>query len=137
MTLPRRDRRAVAAPVSTFVVFTAAGRRFALATRQVVAVAETPPLNPLPSAGRPEVLGLVAHRGRALPLVDLGRRLDGIAVDSPGPHCLVVEDGGRRVALGVAELVGLQRVSGDGLPPGCDAFDPAQAVFAAGREDEP
>ncbi|HEX2165410.1 MAG TPA: chemotaxis protein CheW [Thermoanaerobaculia bacterium] len=135
MTLPRRSRRPSSAPLQTFVVFRAAGRRFALSTGQVTAVAEVPPVNRLSAPGRPEVLGLVAHRGRALPLVDLGRCLDGpAAAAAGGTHCIVVEHGERRAAFPVADLEGLARVPGGALPPGCETFDPVQVVLAAGRE---
>lgn len=144
MTLPRRSPRPPPAPLSTYVVFGAAGRRFALSTRQVVAVAEVLALNPVPIAGRREVLGLVAHRGRALALFDLGRCLgaadgiggaggaDGAAV-AAGGHCLVVAQGERQAAIAVSALEGLARVAGDGLPPGCETFEPAAVIFAAGR----
>lgn len=145
MTLPRRSLRPPPAPLSTYVVFGAAGRRFALSTRQVVAVAEVLALNPVPIAGRREVLGLVAHRGRALALFDLGRCLGGAGGAlagaaggvaggvSAGGHCLVVAQGERQAAIAVAALEGLVRVAGDGLPPGCETFEPAAVIFAAGR----
>lgn len=136
--LPRRPRKAQPEPLGTYVVFTAAGRRFALPTSRVEAVAEIPGLNPLPAAGRPEVLGLVAHRGRPLPLVDLGRCLGG-PEDSgvSGPLCVVVGHGGRRAAFAVEGLDGLARVAGRELPPGCETFDPARAIFGAGAEEVP
>jgi chemotaxis signal transduction protein len=141
VTLPRRSLRPPPAPLSTYVVFSAAGRRFALSTRQVVAVAEVLELNPVPIGGRREVLGLVAHRGRALALFDLGRCLGGAggalagAAGSVagGGHCLVVAQGERQAAIAVAALEGLARVAGDGLPPGCETFEPAAVIFAAGR----
>jgi chemotaxis signal transduction protein len=148
VTLPRRSLRPPPAPLSTYVVFGAAGRRFALSTRQVVAVAEVEALNPVPIAGRREILGLVAHRGRALALFDLGRCLGGAggiggadgadgaaagAAAAAGGHCLVVAQGERQAAIAVSALEGLARVSGDGLPPGCETFEPAVVIFAAGR----
>jgi chemotaxis signal transduction protein len=141
VTLPRRSLRPPPAPLSTYVVFGAAGRRFALSTRQVVAVAEVLALNPVPIAGRREVLGLVAHRGRALALFDLGRCLGGAGGAGAGAagsvaaggHCLVVAQGERQAAIAVSALEGLARVAGDGLPPGCETFEPAAVIFAAGR----
>jgi chemotaxis signal transduction protein len=141
VTLPRRSLRPPPAPLSTYVVFGAAGRRFALSTRQVVAVAEVLALNPVPIAGRREVLGLVAHRGRALALFDLGRclgRADGAVASAAGSvaaggHCLVVAQGERQAAIAISALEGLARVAGDGLPPGCETFEPAAVIFAAGR----
>lgn len=139
--LPRRTRARRSAPIATFVVFTAAGRRFALPTSRVVAVAEVPGLTALPAPGRPEVLGLVAHRGRALPLLDLGRCLDrrsGAERSPPdGPLCVVVGHGGRLAAFPVQDLDGLTRVCGPELPAGCETFDPARAIFGAGPEDAP
>lgn len=137
--LPRRSRRPDPALLADFVVFSVGGSRFALATRQVVAVAETPELTPLPAPDRPEVLGLVAHRGCALPLIDLERclgRSNGGA--SGGRRCVVVEWGGRRAAFPVDELEGLARIDADrGLPPGCETFDPARVIFNGGAGDEP
>jgi chemotaxis signal transduction protein len=144
VTLPRRSLRPPPERLSTYVVFGAAGRRFALSTRQVVAVAEVLALNPVPLGGRREVLGLVAHRGRALALFDLGRCL-GDAGDAgaasagaagsvtAGGHCLVVAQGERQAAIAVSALGGLARVAGDGLPPGCETFEPAAVIFGAGR----
>jgi chemotaxis signal transduction protein len=138
VTLPRRSLRPPPAPLSTYVVFSAAGRRFALSTRQVVAAAEVLALNPVPIAGRREVLGLVAHRGRALALFDLGRCLGGAGAGlagsvAAGGHCLVVAQGERQAAIAISALEGLARVAGDGLPPGCETFEPAAVIFAAGR----
>lgn len=133
--LPRRPRRSPPAPRAEFVVFTVGGVRFALPTSRVVAAAEVSGLNPLPAAGRPEVAGLVAHRGRALPLFDLGRCLGGRPGAHPeAPFCLVVEQGERRAAFRVDALEGLARIAGQGLPPGCETFDPARAIFGARPE---
>lgn len=137
MTLPRRARRPPPSPPATFVVFRAAGRRLALSTRQVVAVAELGAVTRLAAPGRPEVLGLVAHRGRPLPLFDLGRCLGGPAsAAAGGTCCVIVADGERQAALAVAELEGLARRSDDALPPGCEGFDPGRVIFAAGGPAE-
>lgn len=137
--LPRRSRKPPPVPRTDFVVFTAAGGRFALPTRDVVAVAEVPELNPLPAPGRPEVLGLVAHRGVLLPLVDLGRCLGGKgAAPAGGGHSVVVAAGERRAAFPVDALEGLARIEADrGLPPGCETFDPARVILAGGAGGEP
>jgi chemotaxis signal transduction protein len=130
--LPRRSPKPRSTPLATFVVFTAAGRRFALPTRRVVAVAEAPELTPLPAAGRPEVLGLVAHRGRAVALIDLGACLDRPPGDAASArYCVVVADGERQAAIPVDAIEGLARVPADqGLPPECETFDPARTIFA-------
>lgn len=137
--LPRRTRRQPAEPVSTFVVFTVGDRRFALPTGRVEAVSEIPGYTPLPAAGRPEVLGLVAHRGRAVALVDLDRCLGtpGAAgrAEAPASLCVVVAHAGRRLGFPVDELEGLARVSGTDLPPECETFDPAEAIFGADGEE--
>lgn len=137
--LPRRSRRPAPAPLADFLVFTAAGTRFALPTRQVLAVAEMPEVNPLPAPGQPEVLGIVIHRGRALPLVDLARCLDLTdGAEASGGHCVVVQEGERRAAFPVDELEGLTRIDADqGLPSECETFDPAQVIFQAGEGGEP
>lgn len=137
--LPRRTRRPAPAPLADFVVFRAAGRRFALPTRWVVAVAEIPELAPLAAPDRPEVLGLVGHRGRALPLVDLATCLDlEGGGEASGEHCVVVRHGERRAAFPVDELEGLDRIPADrGLPPNCETFDPARAIFDGGDGGTP
>jgi len=121
------------------VVFRASGRSFALSTHQVVAVAELAGVTPLRASGRTDVLGLLAHRGTALPLIDLGQRLGRSNGRPPsGPHCVVVEWGGRRAAFPVDELQGLTRIPADGgLPPGCESFDPARVIFGDGEEGAP
>jgi chemotaxis signal transduction protein len=130
--LPRTSRRPPPAPRADFVVFTAAGGRFALPTRAVVAVAEVPPRSALPHPGRPEVLGLVAHRGRAVALIDLGACLDRPPGDAASArYCVVVADGERQAAIPVDAIEGLARVPADqGLPPECETFDPARTIFA-------
>ncbi len=136
--LPRRSRKPAPAPLADFVVFRAAGRRFALPTGHVVAVAEIPDLAPLAAPGRPEVLGLVAHRGRAIPLIDLGTCLELGAGEVSGDRCVVVRHGERRAAFSVDELEGLARIPADrGLPPGCETFDPARAIFGADEGGTP
>jgi chemotaxis signal transduction protein len=104
----------------------------------VVAVAEAPELTPLPAAGRPEVLGLVAHRGRALPLFDLGRCLNGSPrTEDRGPLCVVVGHGERRAAFLVDGLEGLARAPGPELPPGCETFDPTEVILGGAPGEVP
>jgi chemotaxis signal transduction protein len=137
MSLARRSDRPAPTPPATYVVFSAAGRRLALSTRQVAAVAELEAFTSLEVPGRPEVLGLVAHRGRALPLFDLGLCLGapGTTADG-GEHCVIVAEGERCAAFPVAALEGLARVAGETLPPGCESFDPGRVVFARGEPEE-
>lgn len=79
-----------ALPESTlYVVFTAAGQRFAVRHEAVVEMVQPPPVVPLPGAG-PAVLGLVNLRGKVLGMVDFrlamgqhsaGQELDSILAD--------------------------------------------------------
>ena len=64
------------------LAFALLGRRWALPASQVESVAVARHITPLPSP-HPDHLGLVVHRDRALPLVDLRRLLGGIPQDLP------------------------------------------------------
>jgi len=56
--------------------FTAGGQTYAIETAAVVEVLPVVPIRPLPRL--PEyVLGVVAYRGRMIPVIDLARRLTG------------------------------------------------------------
>ena len=76
--LSRRDRgrEGRAAPRPGVLAFVIGGRVRALSLGLVAGVAEIGPVTRLPAAD-PCNLGLIVHRGAVLPLVDLGRRLEG------------------------------------------------------------
>jgi purine-binding chemotaxis protein CheW len=100
----------------------------------LVRVAEVTPALPVrPLAGLPDfVLGLSVVRGSAIPVVDAARLLAEPSSHEPRSRFVVLHVGTRRVALAVAEVVGIRTLAGNehfaGLPPllaaaGDDALD--------------
>ena len=85
--LSRRDRgrEGRQAPRPGLLAFVIGGRTRALSVGLVAAVAEIGPVTRVPAAD-PANLGLIVHRGAVLPLVDLGRRLEGGAAAADGPE---------------------------------------------------
>ncbi len=83
--LSRRDRgrEGRLAPRPGVLAFVIGGRARALSLALVAGVAEIGPVTRLPAAD-PSNLGLIVHRGAVLPLVDLGRRLEGAAAGADG-----------------------------------------------------
>jgi chemotaxis signal transduction protein len=83
--LSRRDRgrEGRQAPRPGVLAFVIGGRARALSLALVAGVAEIGPVTRLPAAD-PCNLGLIVHRGAVLPLVDLGRRLEGGAASADG-----------------------------------------------------
>ncbi len=83
--LSRRDhgREKRLAPRPGVLAFVIGGRARALSLGLVAGVAEIGPVTRLPAAD-PCNLGLIVHRGAVLPLVDLGRRLEGGAATAEG-----------------------------------------------------
>jgi len=73
-----RGREGRQAPRPGLLAFVIGGRACALSLGLVAGVAEIGTVTRLPAAD-PCNLGLIVHRGTVLPLVDLGRRLDGAA----------------------------------------------------------
>ena len=83
--LSRRDRAREGrqAPRPGLLAFVIGGRACALSLGLVAGVAEIGAVTRLPAAD-PCNLGLIVHRGTVLPLVDLGRRLEGGAASADG-----------------------------------------------------
>jgi chemotaxis signal transduction protein len=55
------------------------------------------------------VIGLMPHRGAAVPLVDLGRRL-GVGSTRHGPFILLASSAGRRIGFMIDALSAVERV---------------------------
>jgi len=75
------------------LTFTIAAEWYAIDTRRVVEVIPLLPARPLP--GAPDyVRGIVGHRGRLVPVIDLGARLAGVpARDRLGTRIILVAAG--------------------------------------------
>jgi purine-binding chemotaxis protein CheW len=122
--LERRARdmaRPAAAPPSedlaAVVVFPIARERYAVDLACVVEVARLCGLTPLPGAPAP-VLGIVLHRGRLLPVVDLRRLLGGGEAAVPQAGWLVVVGAGDALVGLLADgAVEVARVPSRGLAP--------------------
>ncbi len=122
--LERRARdlaRPAAAPSSedlaTVVVFPVGRERYAVDLARVVEVARLCGLTPLPGAPA-SVLGIVLHRGRLLPVVDLRRLLGGGEAAVPEAGWLVVAGiGDALVGLLADGGVEVARVPSRGLAP--------------------
>jgi purine-binding chemotaxis protein CheW len=86
------------------VVFVLGGERFAAAAEHVL---EALPLGePTPVPGTPELLlGVVNHRGRVLPVMDLRRRLvPGGALDRELTHTVAVSVGGMTFGIAAEDV---------------------------------
>jgi chemotaxis signal transduction protein len=115
--LSRRDRgrEGRQAPRPGLLAFVIGGRACALSLGLVAGVAEIGTVTRLPAAD-PCNLGLIVHRGTVLPLVDLGRRLDGAAAadgvagaEGAGPPAICIITRSRQaIAFPVEAILGLQ-----------------------------
>jgi purine-binding chemotaxis protein CheW len=124
MTTQRDRQRQHNTPV--FVIFEASGMRWAAPVAQVREVLAW--REPMPLPGAPAgVLGVVKVRGRTLPVLTVpGLEVAGAATPAPPPgdgRLLLVEVGGRRVALATDAVVTVARVRpghGDEVPVDTD-----------------
>ncbi|HTV87439.1 MAG TPA: chemotaxis protein CheW [Stellaceae bacterium] len=81
---------------------------------RVSEVMRAPAIEPL--AGMPAfVLGLSIIRGMPVPVIDAHSLLNAAA--SRAAYVIVLDVGGRAVALAVDEIIGLRRIAGDALAP--------------------
>jgi chemotaxis-related protein WspB len=96
---------------------------YAIPARSVVEVVPHVALRPLPGAP-PWVIGLLAYRGRALPVVDLARKLFGVACESSrlSSRIVVVEAAdGRRCGILTERVSDVRHISlEDGTPAELD-----------------
>lgn len=138
-----RDEVAGAADAErvALVSFTAAGRSYALPLERVAEVLALPPdVVPVPLAGT-AALGVVALRGRVLPLLNLPALL-GLAAPLPGAEARIVVArlGGTETGLVVDALGPILRLAPDAIDPvpsalsrgGATAVDAICRVDAAG-----
>ena len=131
--LSRRDRgrEGRQAPRPGLLAFVIGGRACALSLGLVAGVAEIGAVTRLPAAD-PCNLGLIVHRGTVLPLVDLGRRLEGGAASADGaagaagsvgaigsigarpPAVCVITRSRQAIAFPVEAVLGLQALPANG-----------------------
>jgi len=101
-----------------YVLCRAGSRRYALPVTHVVETMRPLPVTPI--AGAPSgVLGLAVIRGAPTPVVDLAS-LVGADRAEPAGRFVLVTSGARRVALAVAEVLGvhpIERAAFEALPP--------------------
>lgn len=121
--LSRRDRgrEGRLAPRPGVLAFVIGGRARALSLGLVAGVAEIGPVTRLPAAD-PCNLGLIVHRGAVLPLVDLGRRLEGGAAAADGVSG----------AIGPIEAIEASGASGASEPIG--GRPPAVCIITRSRQ---
>ena len=118
--------------VLDLLVFSLSGERFGIKTEYVVEVVPLEGLTPVPCTP-PFVLGVVNHRGRILPILDLGRLLE-----SPGSgaeernRIIVVEAGGMTFGIMAWTVVGTIQVAGSGLAPPPAALAGVRGAFLMG-----
>lgn len=138
--LSRRDRGRDGrhAPRPGLLAFMIGGRARALSLRLVAGVAEIGAVTRLPAAD-PCNLGLIVYRGTVLPLVDLGRRLDGTAAPGgarPAAFCIVTRSQ-PAIAFPVEAVLGLQTLPApaDTSAPQWEILDPL--LVDLGRDQDP
>ncbi|MCI0407905.1 MAG: chemotaxis protein CheW [Acidobacteria bacterium] len=99
------------------LVFSIARERYGIETAYILEVVSLPGLTPVPSAP-PFVLGVVNHRGRILPVLDL-RRLLGMAGHGivEGSRVVAVQAGGMPFGIFADAVAGTVRVSAQNVSP--------------------
>jgi purine-binding chemotaxis protein CheW len=117
------------------LAFSQAGERYAIETAWIVEVVVPRELVPLPRV--PDfLLGVVHHRGRVVPVLDL-RRLLGLAAPPRGAAApvLVVETEGRVFALRADAVTGTMRSAAGELTPMPAAAAPDRGAWFRGLAD--
>jgi purine-binding chemotaxis protein CheW len=102
----------------------AAGEDYALSVEDVIEVAELGHITPVPGAPS-AVLGVRNLRGTVLPVVDLATVL-GLPQAGPSERIVVAEQAGRRAALAVESVTGVEQ-----LPSASEEVESPHLVGAA------
>jgi purine-binding chemotaxis protein CheW len=114
------------------LVFSRAGSAYAVSAAHVVEIvplAEPTPLPRVPAA----VLGVMNHRGRIVPLVDVVRLLPGAgAEEGDGGFAIVVAAGAAAFALRADAVTGSERVAADDVRPGAELGIDERETLVAG-----
>jgi purine-binding chemotaxis protein CheW len=113
------------------LVFSRAGSAYAVSAAHVVEIAPLAEPTPLPLVP-PAVLGVVNHRGRIVPLVDVVRLLPGAgAEEGDGGFAIVVAAGAAALALRADAVTGVERVAVGNVRPGAElGIDERETVVA-------
>lgn len=109
------------------LIFRLGAQRFYLPVESVVQVMRDVPITRVPATAA-AVGGLVNHRGKVLTVAHMGEIL-GIPLDGGPGEVIVVEDRGRRFALGVDAVLELAAETRTGLAM-IDLQQVATAIFA-------
>ncbi len=125
--LRRRTAAVVSPPRPSLVVCALGPRRIALPVGRIVAVDRIASYTPLP-ADDPATLGIALHRGRLIPLVDLGPRLGsrGARPLTLPALCVVVRSDHGELAFPVDEVVGFAPAGDDRFRETVTVLDPAE-----------
>lgn len=114
-----------------FITFAMGEEEYGVPVLQVVEIVRREQLIPVPHA-RPELLGLMDIRGTVLPLINLRTRL-GLGADRPdGDRAIVMDIGGRRVALAVDRVSHVESFPEEMVDTGPTAMRSASSRFILG-----
>jgi purine-binding chemotaxis protein CheW len=110
----RHDEGTVTGETVELLLFRANGEAFAVDLRWVLAVARAVSIEPIPGAP-PVFRGLVNHRGKVLPAVDLGTLLNGAptsgAASAAATNLLVLGDKRPELGISIEDADEVSRVS--------------------------
>jgi purine-binding chemotaxis protein CheW len=114
------------------LVFSVSGERFGVKAEHVVEVIPLEGLTPVPCTP-PFVVGVVNHRGRIFPVLDLRRLLDlpgqGVA---EGKRIVAVDAAGMTFGIAAETVVGTVQIAVSGLAPSPTALAGARGAFLTG-----
>jgi purine-binding chemotaxis protein CheW len=123
------DSAPTATAMLDLLVFSLAGERYGIETEHVLETMSLRELTPVPCTP-PLILGVMNHRGRILPILDLRRLLElqGQGVP-PGGRVVAVEAGGMTFGILAEALVGTTQVAAhDVAPPPVSLTEDRQAL---------
>jgi purine-binding chemotaxis protein CheW len=111
------DSAPTATAMLDLLVFSLAGERYGIETEHVLETMSLRELTPVPCTP-PLILGVINHRGRILPVLDLRRLLElqGQGVP-PGSRVVAVEAGGMTFGILAEALVGTTHVAAHDVAP--------------------
>lgn len=92
------------------LVFSCGGSLYAVPAERASEVVNLPPLTRVPGAA-PHLLGVFAHRGEVLPVIDLGR-LVGKPVEERSKRVVLVRVPRGAMAFTATQVIGVSQVSG-------------------------
>jgi purine-binding chemotaxis protein CheW len=91
------------------LLFAAGQVRYAVPSNVAAEVVNNPPLQTVPGSPA-HVLGVFAHRGEVVPLIDLAQLFEG--TPESGPRAVLARSGGNVVAFTARVVLGVERLSG-------------------------